>query len=248
MLLMVFSACETTPGAPAILPEPPALDGFAVSPDSFHLVGAAATASIPLTISGTVTSPVGGVVTVQYLVRRQGSQATALEGTFEVTAAGPFQATDTLSVPRGASGLYVVDAIAVGRDGRGGGRASDLFRFIIDPLGPPTVVDVVLDPTVVVLPASGTTDLRVVATVADPDGLENLGYVSLQPQGGGPQLPMSDAGSVGQSGDVTAGDGRYTVTLEVAAGTPPGQYPFEVVARDREGLEAPPFPVIIVVQ
>jgi hypothetical protein len=247
-LLVAVAACDSTPGAPAILPEPPALDGFAVSPDSFRLEGAAPSASILLTLTGTVTSPDGGPVTLQYLVRRQGAFASAIEGAIEVAAAGPFQAIDTLTVPRGASGLYVVEAIAVGRNGRAGGRASDLLRFTIDPLGAPTVANVVLDPPIVNLPASGTTSLRVVATIADPDGLENVGYVAFQPAGGGPQIPMSDAGPIGQSGDATAGDGQYTVTLDVAAGTPVGQYPFEVVARDREGLEAPPFPVTIVVQ
>jgi hypothetical protein len=231
-----------------VLPEPPALDGFTVTPDSFHLAGAAPVATIPITLSGSVTSPSGGSVTIQYIVRRQGDDTLAVEGTIEVAGAGPSQATDQMTLPRGASGLYLVEAIAVGSDRRAGGRASDLLRFVIEPLGPPTITTVVLDPPVVTVPASGTARLRVAATVVDPDGPANLGYVSLQPVGGGPQLPLSDSGPIGQSGDTGPVDGVYTVTLNVGAGTPPGQFLFEVIARDREGLEATPFPVTIIVQ
>jgi hypothetical protein len=246
--LATLAACDTAPGAPAVLPEPPALAGFAVSPDTFFLAGGAAEAAIPLVLSGAVTSPGGGPVTVRYLARRQGDDTLAVEGAVAVAAAGAFQAADTLRLPRGASGLYLVEAVAEGADGRAGGRAAALVRFAIEPLGPPVIGEVTLTPPTVTPPATGSADVRVVATVTDPDGRANLGYVALQPAGGGPQLPLSDGGPVSQSGDATAEDGRYTVTLEIGAGAEPGQYPFEVVARDREGLVATPFPVTITVE
>ncbi len=255
-LLATIAACDTTPGAPPLLPEPPALDAFEVTPDSFHLAGTDAVVTIPITIAGAVTSGGRWPVAVQYLVRRQGDDTLAVDGRMEIANDLPpqpatritFSGQDQLILPRGASGLYLVEAVAVGPDGRAGGRASDLVRYSIVPLGPPTIAAVVLDPPVVIVPASGTARLRVAATVADPDGPANLGYVALQPAGGGPQLPMSDSGPVGQAGDAVPADGVYTVTLDVAAGTAPGQFQFEVVARDREGLEATPFPVTIVVQ
>jgi len=246
--LAAVAACDSAPGAPAIIPEAPALSGFDVSPDSFLLLGDAPSATIPLALTGSVTSPDGGFVRVHYTVRRQGGDAATIDGSVEVPAAGPFTATDSLVVARGASGLYTVEAVAVGRDGRAGGRASAVLRFAIEPLGPPTIASVTLNPPVVTVPASGAVSLRIVASVSDPDGLVNVGYVALQPAGGGAQFPMSDSGTFGQTGDATAGDGAYTVTLQVGAGTPPGEFPFEVVARDREGLNATPFPATIVVQ
>jgi hypothetical protein len=245
---LLAAACDSAPGAPAMIPEAPALAGFDVAPDSFFLPGDAPAATIPVALSGSVTNPAGGSVTVHYVIRRQGDDAPALEGEHEVEAAGSFQASADLVLPRGASGLYAVEAVAVGRDGRAGGRASGVLRFTIEPLGPPSIVAVALDPAVVTVPATGAAQLRIVATVTDPDGLLNIGYVALQPAGGGGTFPLSDGGPLGQTGDATAGDGLYTVTLQVGAGTPPGQFPFEVVARDREGLDAAAFPVTITIQ
>ncbi|HLA64638.1 MAG TPA: hypothetical protein VK610_09445 [Rhodothermales bacterium] len=245
---LVLAACDTAPGAPALVPEPPGLADFAVSPDSFRLEGAAPEAVIPLVLTGSVTTPGGAAAQLRYLVRRQGDDTLTVSGEVDVFTAGAFTAQEELRLPRGASGAYIVEAVAVS-GGRIGGRASGLFHFRIDPLGPPVVEGVELDPAVVTAPASGSARLRIVATVSDPDGRANLGYVTLRQTGTeGPLLPLSDGGSVTGSGDDTARDGRYTVTLQIGAGSPPGQYGFEVLAADREGLEATPFPFTVTVQ
>jgi hypothetical protein len=244
----VLAACDSAPGTPDLVPQPPTLAGFTVSPDTFLLPGATPEAVIPLTLRGTVGMP-DGSATLRYIVRRQGDDTTAVEGQVNLTGSSQtFEEGAELRLPRGASGIYLVEAVATA-GGRAGGRGTGLFRFQIEPLGPPTVASVALDPPVVTPPATGAARLRVVATISDPDGRANIGYVALRPVGAeGPLLPLADNGTQSGTGDTTARDGQYTVTLQIGAGSPPGDYAFEIIAMDREGLQATPFPVTTTVQ
>ena len=85
--------------------------------------------------------------------------------------------------------------------------------------------------------------LAFVAVVSDPDGLANVQKVEfwnvntptqrllLCDDGGG-----QPCGSSPDSGDETAGDGRYTLTVFVASTNNPGVNTFAFQATDRAGL------------
>jgi hypothetical protein len=82
--------------------------------------------------------------------------------------------------------------------------------------------------------------------VTDGNGLSDIDsvyYILYKPDGtlivnaqGISKFPLSDNGDTGVSGDVTAGDGIYTMKLTFPSGQPTGSWKFELIAVNREGL------------
>ncbi len=244
---LALAACDTAPGVPPLVPEPPTLAGFVLSPEAFALDGSAAEAQIPLTLAATVEDPAGAGVVVRYYVRRQGADDLVAEGTLEPSVGdqGPstHYAATTLTLPRGATGLYTVTVLATDPEGRIGDRAVGTLRFTHESLGPPTVSAVEF-PATLARPAT----FNVVAAVSDPDGPENLVAVELRAPSG-QAFPLRDDGSGSSgTGDETAGDGRFTVGLGIGEGNAPGVYRFVVVARDVEGQMSVPDSIAITVE
>ena len=130
------------------------------------------------------------------------------------------------------------------------GRLGNDVRGVIDvqAVGTPPEITAVELPDHVTRPATGEPPVPVivVVTAADPDGLANILRVETRLDGGG-ALNLCDDGGDGacnptvtqaSSGDATAGDGRFTVTLQVESSNTPGPRVFTFVAVDRSGLRS----------
>jgi len=84
--------------------------------------------------------------------------------------------------------------------------------------------------------------------VTDGNGLSDIDsvyYILYRPDGtlivnaqGISKFPLSDNGDTDVSGDVTAGDGIYTMKLTFPSGQPTGLWKFKFAAVSREGLES----------
>lgn len=230
---LALPACDTAPALPPLLPEPPAIAAFFLTPAAFTLPGDAAEAQIPLGLSVEVADPAGNGVEVRYYVRRQGADDLVAEGVMAPALDDTYAATTTLTLPRGATGLYAVTVLATDPEGRIGDRAVGTIRFEHEPLGGPLITGVEF-PEIVTRPAT----FEVVVEVTDLDGLENLAVVELRTSTGQAFPMRDDGGGNTGSGDDAAGDGRFTVALGIGEGSPPGAYAFTVFARDVEGQEA----------
>ena len=81
--------------------------------------------------------------------------------------------------------------------------------------------------------------------VYDPNGandVEKVFYKLYKPDGtlitnsqGISEFPLSDSGDTADSGDITAGDGIYTMRLAIPTGQPAGVWNFHFTAKDFEG-------------
>ncbi len=81
--------------------------------------------------------------------------------------------------------------------------------------------------------------------VYDPNGandVEKVFYKLYKPDGslitnsqGISEFPLSDSGDTNESGDITAGDGIYTMRLAIPSGQPAGVWNFHFTATDFEG-------------
>ncbi|HYE95424.1 MAG TPA: hypothetical protein VD962_04395 [Rubricoccaceae bacterium] len=246
-LLAFVGGCDDTPGVRDPFGRPPIITAFTFSPEEFLLDESAPQAEIPVTVEATVSAADGAPPTVRYLVRPEFGSAPVAEGTLTRGANNRWTAAFTLTLDRGATGLYAVVVYAIGADGREGDRATGLLRFTATSLGPP-VVENVEHPETVTRPAT----FNIVATVSDPDGRSNISRVELRQPGEEPgtsQFLLRDDGGAGSnSGDEVAGDGRFTIRVQVTEDNAPGVYAFEVQAFDRTRQASNVFPISITVE
>lgn len=249
LLLGLFgAACDTAPGPDPVDVQPPTVSDFRFTPDLVNFeqlppeqqVGERA--RIPLSLSVRAADPDGRVAEVRYVVQyAQDPLRPVQEGVLALTGPAQYGTAATLELPRSNVGAYTVLVYAVDDEGRLSNQVRGLLRFYAS--GQPPVVEAVELPARIERPAPGEPDklLRIVATVRDPDGLANVLRVEMRPNGGAPILLCDDGGQgacggFSSSGDETAGDGRYTITVRLAASNQPGTNVFDFQAFDRSGL------------
>ena len=91
--------------------------------------------------------------------------------------------------------------------------------------------------------AGSPTEMRVVAYIDHPLGSEAVEHVEVLYNGQPTGIVLNDDGA---RGDETVGDSMFTCALELPPGTvePGGSYPLEMVARDVNGNESTPWPLL----
>ncbi len=225
----MLSGCDSAPGVGDLIPNPPTLSDFSFTPVEFEHTGSSDTAQIPLQLGVTVANPSGGVLTVDYFVRRQFNDALVAQGTLSSAAGGRYEGGETVSVPRGEIGMYVITVTVVDDMGNVGNIVTGLLRFASENLGPPVITEI--DGPAEFTPPG---QLRLIAVVTDPDGLGNIAGVEVTTPTGAPFEMFDDGLSLG---DEVAGDGRYTATFDVPSATP-GDQIFTFVATDNFGVES----------
>lgn len=247
-LVVAASGCDNAPGLPDLISDPPRLANFTLTPQEFVYTGDDPVAQIPLEVGVDVQGPASGAE-VRYVVRPQFGTEVLAEGTLASTGGGRFEASTTLEVPRGETGLYVVTVTVSNDRGAVGNLVTGLLRFTAESLGPP-VIEAVDFPATVTRPAAGEdpVPIPIVATVTDPDGQSNISRVVVRTQGGGEFELRDDGGAGSNSGDQTAGDGRYTVTFQVESTNSPGPNVFTLQAFDRSGQASDPVEITITIE
>lgn len=238
---LFVSACDSVPGPPPLTEVPPQLYGFTFSPEEVvfdEVVSPGdSVAHITLRMEAKLRPGEVPVDSVFYLifpivdpdhVLQQGTLA--IEGT---SVSGQTE----LVLSRGAVGLYSIRVLVVDKRGRLGNQLQGLFKFLARE-GHPPVIEAVEGPDRVQRPASGQPPvlLKYVAIVSDPEGPENILRVVMRTSGGQEFEMLDDGGEGSNSGDEVAGDGRYTITVQLTSDVPPGTYVFYFQAFDREGL------------
>ncbi|GAB5533770.1 MAG: hypothetical protein Rubg2KO_00190 [Rubricoccaceae bacterium] len=235
-MTLAWAGCDSAPGAVERTARP-VIASVEVTPLSDSLETAAPTASIPLTVRLALEGE--GPIAVRVLVRYAETD-TLVTSSMETVQPGTVELAVPLTLPRGAIGDYAVSVVTEGPGGRAGDEASARFRFKAASLGPPSVT--VDAPTTVTAPASGSrpATLPIVATATDPDGRENVALVLIQDVDGFVLGRIYDEGPNGRSDDDTAGDGRYSGSLQIPSGFPAGTYTLAATAVDRAGeISAP---------
>ncbi len=232
-------SCDSAPG-PIAPPSPiPKVSDLSYSPafiDLSLILPTDTVITVQISASLTVVDEDDNIQRVEYILRSplEGEPVISNDvllssggGRFEVDADVEFQV--------GAQGLYTLLVFAVDDAGNLSNQARGLINFGSSvPFGTAPIIEMIeAEPN----PAVPGQTLKMIATVSDAEGLSNILRVLIGTANPpADDFSMFDDGST--SGDVAAGDGKFTA----AFGIPPTQQPdttmFYVQAFDRNGLSS----------
>lgn len=242
------SACDTAPGPSDPDPRPPIVSDFSYAPQAVlvdqlppsQVVNGLAQVGLSLQVS--VRDEDGDLAGVQFIVQSPGLDGEPVAvGDLQAQGGSVYTATVPLSLPIAVVGNYTVMVYATDEAGQLGNEVLGTISLIAS--GGPPVIEQVEMPDRVQRPAPGQPPvlIPIIATVSDPDGLANIARVVFTPRGGAAiQLcddgPEVACGGVSNSGDAVAGDGRFTITVQLENTNAPGVRTFDFQATDRTGL------------
>ena len=245
----VISGCDSAPGPTPIDASPPFVEDIQVSPDVLALDqigGEGDTVTASITVSAQVTDENEDLSTFFVIIRSALSGQTPLaQAEIPIPSSGRMQAILDLTVSRAEAGRFTVSVFA--SDIRG--LLSNIAYHVIDVSAssePPVIEDIIM-PDRVTRPAAGEAPISIplIVEASDPDGLENIAFVQVIVNGGA-TLRLCDDGGQGvcnagfgaSSGDLQAGDARFTLTIQLESTNSPGTYSFDYSVVDRSGLRS----------
>jgi len=254
-LLLSLSSCrESSPGVIDPWLTPPKLLRFSAAPtridlDSLALLEGSGrdTLQFTLIISATsLQSTEGDRLLVEFLSSDQLSRyASASFKPSEISADSlKFSSALTVSLPRAAVGIFLVKGTVFSASGAMSN--SMLLSVLVVRSDRPPVISGLTAPDTVTAPQNPgqVALLQLSVRASDPDGLQDIARVifySYKPDGtaanNGLPFSMYDDGGASGDGDTdpVAGDGVYTLTIQLPYGTQTGRYKFVFQAFDRVG-------------
>ena len=242
----VFAGCDSGPGVVDPDGRSPVVADLTFSPTMVSSGGTNEIVEAALTVQVDASDPDGDLEAVFFIVQSPVPGENPV-GTAELEASGDgrYSADLTLELPRGLAGTFPVVAFAADAEGRMSNRAVGTL-VVEGGAEPPVITDIGL-PETVQRPAQGEppVTITITATVEDPDGLGNVLRVETVVNGA-MLLLCDDGGSgtcnpgFGSSGDAEAGDGVFTLTIQIESSNVVGDYDFVFTAFDRAGLESDP--------
>jgi len=250
LIATVWVGCDSAPGvedgaysAPVVHP-----GSVLVSPgvlDTDGLVFTNGKASAEVTISLDLFDE-DQDATKAFVVIQSPVVGAAPAGTVEVGVPGngPLSLRVPLELSEGASGSYQVVVFATDSKELISNRIFGTIQVVAG--SEPPVIDFIDIPSTITRPAAGEPALSVpiVAHVSDPDGLDNILGVDVIVNGSVTLRLCDDGGQgncnagFGSSGDVTPGDGLFTLTIQLTSSNAAGANVFEFTALDRSGLRS----------
>lgn len=262
-----YSGCETNP-AGLINPRnsPPDLRSVAVSFDSVNvdeIISVNGRYTITLKVTARVSDDDGSsdIRSVSIEIFRPGASSSLTQVTLrddgiapdDVAGDSTFSADVSFQSSRAQTGRYKLRFLA--RD-RAGARSSVIERalFLTRRNSPPRLLsETLIAPDTLVRPNSGFSLFFVSIAAADSDGLADIREVFLRNLNTGNRSFLQDDGGISQpggitSGDLVAGDGVFSITLQLPSTLPPGVYPFNLQATDTFGDTSGVVPYTLVVQ
>ena len=241
-LAFLLNGCDGEPGASDPNGRPPFVSNLTFSPaevdiqslDPSQIDGNIVEIQVDVTVQATDED--GLVDRVIFAVRPPAQDVAPLEfGFLPETGNGQFGGSYMLPFDTGLTGNYTVEAYAVDDDNLLSNKVLGTLAIRND--GMPPVIEEIDAPDVIERPDTGSSLVALVAVVSDPDGLSNIANVLFwNVDRPADTFALFDDGD--QGGDEVAGDGRYTVTIQISSTASLGTNVFAFQATDRGGLRS----------
>jgi hypothetical protein len=255
-----LAGCDTAPLATEGQMRPPRVSELAFSPGLIEIDGLPPSARegesvrVSISVSAAASDPDGDLDAVSFVIQAPvASSEPVAAGVLSASGGGRYATEAEVLFPAALTGEYVLIVYAADDQGLLGNEVRGVIELTAS--GNPPVIDSVDMPDRVQRPAAGqpAVPIAMVAAVSDPDGLANVARVEVRVNGGSPLLLCDDGGQGAcnagfASGDVTAGDGLFTLTIQVDSSNSPGQSTLEFVAVDRSGLSSDPVTRVLTIE
>lgn len=251
------AGCDTAPGVDDIAARPPVVRDLAFSPSVVDVESAereGESAVVSMSISAQASDADNDLASVGFVIQAPIAQAAPVfEGQLEPAGGGRFAAEARVAFPAALTGPYVLIVYAVDERGILGNELRGTIELTAS--SNPPVIEEIEMPDRVQRPAAGQAPvpIQLIARVSDPDGLGNVARVEVQFDGQ-TTLRLCDDGAQGAcnpgfgSGDAVAGDGRFTLTIQIDSNNSPGDRTLVFRATDRSGLTSEPVTRVLTIE
>ena len=249
-LVLAVIGCDNAPGVQDPLAAPPVVSDLDYTPRAVQVDNLPASAIsgdnvlVTIDISARAVDADGDVDRVAFVIQSPvGATEPIAEGELLAGAGSRFSTRAEVTFPKALTGPYVLIVYASDKRGYLGNELRGTIELTAT--GNPPVIEEIIAPDRIQRPAVGepAATMQLIAVVSDPDGLANVARVEVRFDGGSPLLLCDDGGQSQcnpgfGSADATAGDGRFTLTLQVNENNTPGPRTLEFIATDRSGLQS----------
>ena len=242
VFVVLLYGCDAEPGPSDPTGRPPLVSNLAFTPlevdiqalDPSQIDGNIVEIQVDVTVQATDED--GLIDRVIFAVRPPAQDLPPVEfGFLTGSGSGQFEGSYMLPFDTGLTGNYTVEVYAIDDDNLLSNRVLGTLTIRND--GMPPVIDEIDAPDVIERPDTGTSLVALVAVVSDPDGLSNIANVLFwNVERPDDTFALFDDGE--QGGDEVAGDGRYTVTIQISSTATLGTNVFAFQATDRGGLRS----------
>ena len=261
VLFVALARCDTAPGVAETENRSPVLSDLFFSPSSVLLDELPAgsiqdgIARFSLNLAIDVADADGDLDRIYILVISPiPGRDPVISEEIVVAENGPVEVDISLQIPVAEIGNYTVKVFASDHAGSLGNQV--VGTLVVDAISEPPTIDSIDIPERVTRPGPGEPAIQVpiVAHVSDPDGLANILSVKVVVNGTTTLQLCDDGGGTTcnanflNSGDITAGDGLFTLTIALDSSNVPGDNVFVFKAIDRAGLESETVTKTIVVE
>ncbi|MBC8042432.1 MAG: hypothetical protein IAF08_03215 [Rhizobacter sp.] len=194
-------------------------------------------ATVSLTLQAGLQSPENPATSVSaFLLSPTGETelaTTSVAGSSASSLTIPF----TFTLDQNNIGDYTIAVVAQDDFGQSGSNARKKIRFFR--FNTPPVLQSVSAPDTVLIPAAGDFVFKITASTTDAEGVNDITNVVATRQDNASTFSLLDNGdAAGLSGDLVAGDGIFTATLQVPFSNTPATRVFDYQATDRSGAKS----------
>ncbi len=230
---------------------PPFVSGATISPDTVDSEEAPAEPSGQVTITVIATANVddpdglADIARVDYSVTRPGDPRFSFTGELQDDGISPdsslsdgiYAGNVSITIDPNDIGNYAVEFFATDHTG----FTSNVIRLgftVIRTQNQPPSISNLQAPDTVQLPQIGSILFLMTVDATDPEGLSDIAEVffrSLDSSDPTFKFQLKDDGNAQVSGDVLAGDGTYSILVQLSSTNVPGTFRFEFQAVDKSG-------------
>ncbi len=238
-----FIACDSTTSPRDLTQEAPSISELELSPKSVEFTKEEDGSSSDTTINIKIQVQAENLSEddiLQYVFSLKNSEENLLEGQLETTDSSPYTHSANVEIETSTTSIedYVVNVFFNNESGAGN-YAQTSFSIVGFSNDPPEILDTE-NPDEVQIPSNGITSIQFKAKVTDVDGQNNIQGVFMrlisQSTGEVPGSPFQLFDDGQNSGDETAQDSVFTLSLEIDSNNNPDLYDLEYYAIDKGDL------------
>ena len=253
LLLGFLASCSERDDSPIDFTGlPPFLSEATISPDTVNVdtiltVDPDGNVSVQLFGTARVEDPNGfqDIARVEYAVMKPGESQVSFRGELAIAQPvppmprvdGDFNGPVVFTIEESEIGRYTIEFFATDQSGLTSNALQRTLTVVRQQNSPP-VISNLQAPDTVQLPQTGSVVFDMSVDASDPDGLNDVAEVFFQSLASSDstfKFQLKDDGNTQVSGDITSGDGTYSIRIQLDSTDKTGPFPFRFEAIDKSG-------------